>query len=236
MKKTLVSCFLFLLAAGMTLTACRKPEAPAKTEMTDRETHILTVAAEQTHDSEPTDQKKQVHHGGELRTTYLPTYDEYLRFLKETEGTEKVLRFDTLKRFGEFKSFYTFPVFHYSEYMYSFDDGFGFSVYLWIEELPTRKDVSLQKLDPTGNASDLACLEEDVSGYQMIGEAQYQYLHGKLLWIRWEESGLLFTLSTDPSLDKYPRGLDTFISELLDRETASACLDSLNREIAKARS
>ena len=165
--------------------------------------------------------------GVERPTKAFVNYGDYLDFLAEADHNSKTIEYEKLKAIGKFRSFVLLSD-DFSQYMYSFDDGSGFTVYLTVTDTAVRKDTNNYNIiDPSDYGTHLRALRSDASGLRYIGDTEYMYVNGKLLWIGWDDGDIQFRLSGDSMLDGYPHGVNTFTSKLLNEQTAAECIRSL---------
>ena len=165
--------------------------------------------------------------GIERPTKAFSNYGDYLDFLAETDHNSKIIEYEKLKTIGKFRSF-VLSSYDFSQYMYSFDDGSGFTVNLTVTDTAVRKDpANYDIIDPSDHGTDLRALRSDVSGLRYIGDTEYMYVRGKLLCIRWKNGDIEFILSGDSTFDGYPHGLNTFTAKLLNEKTAAEAIKSL---------
>ena len=194
---------------GVTTSADTSANAPEATEKNDTEEYTYASI-------------------GERPAKTFVNYGDYLDFLAEADHNSKIIEYEKLKTIGKFRSFVLLSD-DFSQYMYSFDDGSGFTVNLTVTDTAVRKDTNnYDIIDPSDYGTDLRVLRSDVSGVRYTDDIEYMYVHGRLLWISWEENGdIEFILSGDSMLDGYPHGVNTFTSKLMDEKTAAKGIKSL---------
>ena len=173
-------------------------------------------------------------------------YDQYVEFMNNIGKSEKVISYESLASFGEFKAL-IFLCFteagDYSRCLYEFDDPVaGREISLYVTDLSKSEGYKLYNGEFENNeiCSDLRTVGGDVSGYQTVGEAKYAYVHGQLLSIHWvcRDIGFVLSIESDKDndyalFDSYPSDADTLIARLLDRETATDALNALCERIVR---
>ena len=187
---------------------------------------------------------------GDVRASTLAfgkeQYEEYLVFLDEEGRQNRVIPYDSLSELGEFNLiiFLCYPQHgEYYQYLYRFiDSETGRDISLYVTDLTKHEgqrayDSELKNVE---QSSDLRTVEGDVIGYQTVGDAEYGYIHGKLLSVRWvcRDIEFLLTIESDKDnnyalFDSYPLDADTLIAELLNRETATDALNVLCERIVR---
>ena len=66
-------------------------------------------------------------------------------------------------------------------------------------------------------------------GKYFIDEIKYSYVSGKLLSIEWDSNGVNYIIMGDEYFDNYPLDSSTFISDLLNRDTAIKRLEAYSK-------
>ena len=166
----------------------------------------------------------------EMRSITILNYGEYLEFLSDYENTGdgKFVVYDRLREIGEFKSFTVYPVSiakGFDQYRYTLMDPVGFSVNLTItdtsseyyDEVYSKRKAEYSKLEcgEIEDGHDMRLLNKDETGYLIIGEYEYMYVNGDLIWISTQKDGLEYRLSGESLLSSYPDSADTFVARLL---------------------
>jgi len=167
---------------------------------------------------------------------------EYLLFLenegKQYQSVKNMIKYDSIKRIGEFNSFVTtFGQLQSDElsiYHYTLTDQSGTKVHFSITDWSRRmiEKPERKKLGEKLYLQDMRQINETRTGYYLVdGYIQYKYVQsGKLLNIRWNYNGLEFTLSVD-KMNEYPYGYDTFVSRMLDANQAGEAVRELMKDI-----
>lgn len=167
---------------------------------------------------------------------------EYLLFLenegKQYQSVKNMIKYDSIKRIGEFNSFVTtFGQLQSDElsiYHYTLTDQSGTKVHFSITDWSRRmiEKPKTKKLGEKLYLQDMRQINETRTGYYLVdGYIQYKYVQsGKLLNIRWNYNGLEFTLSVD-KMNEYPYGYDTFVSRMLDANQAGEAVRELMKDI-----
>lgn len=173
---------------------------------------------------------------GEIPLLTIETYGEYTEFISTNEYAGQIVKFDLIKDFGDFKSFVVTSGGYngdYSQYCYSFVDPYGFETHLMITDTSKiEKAENYPKIEQT-DFLDLRSIGNDLRGILRIGDAEYMYVNGDLLWIEWKVGNLSFTLSSDTLLSAYPKQTsETFISNLLSKEKAADCIYEICKRIS----
>lgn len=172
---------------------------------------------------------------------------EYLQFLenegKQYQSVKNMIKYDSIKRIGEFNSFVTtFGQLQSDElsiYHYTLTDQSGTKVHFTITDWSRRmiEKPETKKLGEKLYLQDMRQINETRNGYYLVdGYIQYMYVpsgissSGILLYIRWDYNGLEFTLSVD-KMNEYPYGYDTFVSRMLDANQAGEAVRELMKDI-----
>lgn len=160
----------------------------------------------------------------------IDEYDLYIPHL--TSLYKDFISYDDLKNCG------TMELFSYSKngegYYYNLRDANNFSYAFHIIYGPTIGDLDMDKLDVHRNPSDLR-FNENLSGFFFIGNIRYAYFEGKLYNILWKVDDRTFLIQTSSTqLHTYPLGCDTFMSRLLNAETAEAAVKEFHTRATSA--
>ena len=160
----------------------------------------------------------------------IDEYDLYIPHL--TSLYKDFISYDDLKNCG------TMELFSYSKngegYYYNLRDANNFSYAFHIIYGPTTGDLDMDKLDVHRDPSDLR-FNENLSGFYFIGNIRYAYFEGKLYNILWKVDDRTFLIQTSSTqLHTYPLGGDTFMSRLLNAETAEAAVKEFHTRATSA--
>lgn len=145
------------------------------------------------------------------------------------------INYNTIKEYGNFVRFVsstgTSPRVGYS---YFIEDENGFCCDFHIVH-GTTIGLDMGILEADDNPADLR-FHKNNSGYYYVGNVRYAYYEGKLYNIRWNiDDRTLLIQRYDDALHTYPMGGDTFMSRLLNAETAEAAVAEFNAKVAQAR-
>ena len=173
--------------------------------------------------------------GGEMRMLRINNYQEY-RELVESVMPDNAIKYDSLKSIGEFSSFYMsasdFEVGDFSKYcMYDLTDSAGCYIGVIIRDISVaQKFYRSDALMIDYNKKDMRTLNEKKSGAITVDGVEYYYVDGRLLSIGWTQGSVKIALVGDEFLCDYPKGHDTFVSKLLDSDTAVEQVNGLRNE------
>lgn len=166
---------------------------------------------------------------GERPLLSLWTQWEYRIFLATAELPEDFVTYDMLKPIGQFKGYVNLGEADYSQSYYSFADENGVELALYIKPLEEAEGYDAAENPP--DPRDLRTLPEEGIREYYCGALRYRYLEGKLLTIRWVFGDKEFVLYMDGTYSEYPlSGAETFVSRLLNTETAEDALEQLRKE------
>lgn len=164
---------------------------------------------------------------------YAEEYNQNISVLKATY--KNFITYDTIKICGAFDDFS-----HSSKYdtglayRYYFEDENSFHYSFSVVHGETI-GLDMEDLHIHENQADLR-FNGNHSGYYYVGNVRYAYYEGKLYNIRWtiDDRTILIQAGKD-YLHNYPLGVETFMSRLLNAETAEATVAEFNAKIAAAR-
>lgn len=175
---------------------------------------------------------------GEVPLMTIENYREYQRLEKDTLPKE-VVKYEDIKAIGQFNSFVVLSdgfSGDYSQYMYSVKDGSGYTFYITITDTARWQSKEPNILSTEYDKTDMRTVDETKSGSIFVNNIDYLYVKGVLLSISWKQGDIEFKITGDSpskiySLDNYPKGYRTFVSDILNSETARKTIDDLmNRE------
>ncbi len=159
--------------------------------------------------------------------------DAYAKFVATTDLPTDFVTYEQLTMLGSFFSLVILSDGRYgdfSEYVYTFIDENNFKTVLYVEHINqlsaqdqlTAKTYLLAD-ETTSNLRNHSSLE---SGYVLLDSGEYKYINGNLLSIEVPIGNIVFTVYGE-NLYQYPTGdKQTFVSQLLDPNTAAAALKS----------
>ena len=160
-------------------------------------------------------------------------YEEYVASQKVFY--EDCIHYETISLCGEFNGFSDSGKYSTVKgYTYYLNDSNNFSYGLDIVH-GTTIGLDMGVLEFDDNPADLRFHRND-SGYYYVGNIRYAYYEGKLYNIRWsigEKTALI--QAAGGQLHTYPLGGNTFMSRLLNAETAEAVAAEFNAKVAQAR-
>lgn len=205
---------------------------------------ILFVGCDITHtdnpssSADPSNNESYEDAYGCMRSMTIENYREYQRLEKDTLPKE-VVRYEDIKAIGQFNSFIVLSdgfSGDYSQYMYSVKDESGYTFYITITDTARRQSKEPNILSTEYDKTDMRTVDETKHGSIFVNNINYLYIQGKLSSISWKQGDIKFEISGDSpskiySLDNYPKGYRTFVSDILNSETARKTIDDLmNRE------
>ncbi len=176
----------------------------------------------------------------EINQIYLATYDEYLKFIEENSLEGVIVPYEDIKAIGEFRGllfYHPAEEKDFSKYMYSLVDSSGTRLSLTIEDLKTAKRLTEtvigKKSVTTDNMRTIAPIE-GIAIYTTEDGVEYTYRKTDLYTIAWHSDRLRYKLwPADPrEISTYPLNTDTFVSRLLNTETAAAAITQLKDSLA----
>jgi hypothetical protein len=174
----------------------------------------------------------------------LSSLSDYNKLLNSGKFPKNFVLYEKIKAIGEFDSLViTSDAYQndYSEYLYSLIDSTGHELSLYVYSmdsyidrygtLPTKSTVSVT------DTTNMRSSAKAAKGVYVSNRAMYKYLQdGSLLSVVWVEQDVVFSLSVSESyvtLSDYPTDVSTFVSELLNVNSASKAIDSLSAELIK---
>ena len=164
---------------------------------------------------------------GETPLKTIENYGEYIDYIQKENLKKSIVTYDTLAPLGTFKSFVVLSGGYngdFTQYRYEFKDVSNCIIGLTITDINSRNyENHYSELDSAScKNNDMRILDDDKTGYVVVDTVEYMYVHGKLLWIKWEKDNNEFTLTSEPMLSEYPDAVDSFLS------TFFQCRDVLN--------
>ena len=202
---------------------------------------IVLVSCAQTSSTTDTTQENNTVHSpsdGDPLTLDFTDLAEYRAYMEQAKLPANFIHYDDIAYIGEF---YLFSCIHpefvgeenwlngdeYSGYYYSLSNG---NYILHID--PAKKSALSQNnlISETIISNDLRNLNSSVSGTVLLDAAQYQYLDGKLLSIKWVCGDVAFTLSISDNTLEAP---SDFIQNLFNKDPASSQIKSFQETIAE---
>ena len=164
------------------------------------------------------------------------TKAEYEEYIGSQKGVnEDFIRYETISICGDFNGFSDSGKYSTTKgYTYYLKDRNSFSFGLDIV-YGTTIGLDMGVLEFDDNPADLRFHKND-SGFYYVGDIRYAYYEGKLYNIRWsvgEKTALI--QAAGGQLHTYPLGGNTFMSRLLNAETAEAAVAEFNAKVAQAR-
>lgn len=167
------------------------------------------------------------------------SYADYMNFIETSSASGNLITYDELKIIGEFDSLifisdaYLYD--DYSDYLYLFNDSLGKTISLYIFQNPVNRanyyDFEISK---SFLSKDLQCLNENVSGYIMIGGIRYNYSSGRLKSIEFRQGEYRFVvMNSSIEGDEYPdpEQHNTFYANLMKVESANNTINELLQNI-----
>lgn len=119
-------------------------------------------------------------------------------------------------------------------YVYFLKDANNFQYCFHVVHGATIGDLDMGVLSSHDTPTDLRFNGEH-SGYYYVGNIRYAYFEGKLYNIRWDNDDRIFLIqAADAQLHTYPLGGDTFMSRLLNAETAEAAVKEFHTRATSA--
>ena len=217
MKRTaycfLLICFIF---AGILCTSCDTTKQLTVEESTTESTNQVFV---------------------EVPSVRIDDYEAYLQSFKNTEGLRTVVGEDIIQMFGSFQSFVVLSKGDsgdYSQCFYSFKDSSGTITNLYVTDLSVHeKSLNSKQLDYSVSSTNLRFLNNDDNGVQSIEDAEYLYVGGKLLSICVTQEDIEYVITGNMLLSDCPQDTDTFVSKLLQRETAADAISAFRENLKK---
>ena len=195
----------------------------------DGTTETKKAPDEQTTAGNETTAEEQTTCVGEVPLTTIEDYREYLEFEKSTLPAE-VIRYKSFEHIGEFSSFVILSGGQngdYSQYMYRVIDKSGFPLNITVTDLTKRKPTEHKELTANYDKNDLRKIDVDDTGIILFGNAEYLYVKGELLSISRATGQTRIEITGDSMLSNYPAKTGTFVSSLLDSETAPEAIERL---------
>lgn len=166
-------------------------------------------------------------------------YKEYQR-LEKVILPKEVVRYEDIKAIGQFDSFVVLTggfnggdfVGDYSQYTYTVKDGSGYSISITITDTAKWQGREYDILSTEYDKTDMRTINETKAGLISVNNINYYYVQGKLLGISWKQGDIEFRINgTSPSkiylLNEYPKGHRTFVSDIINSETARKAIDDL---------
>ena len=168
----------------------------------------------------------------EYYTTNIDSKLEYNWFLLTNKVPDNFVKYKDIKQIGKFddivlggRSTGCSSTFDYSRYHYCLIDESGAELTLYVDSNPEDDTVIEAETITAVNESDMRYLEEDLRGHYTVDGMTYAYVSGKLLSIEWVSNGITYTLCGSMNLSDYPDITSTFVSKLLNLETAAETLN-----------
>jgi len=167
---------------------------------------------------------------------YTKSFDEYsCKIPKLKDLYPDFICYDIIESLGGFIGFghitrnNSIPTYHYQLLD---KNGLRYGLYVFHGN-PT--DLDMGKLEDGDDPSDLR-FHKDSSGYYYIGDIEYAYYEGKLYNIKWKCDQRTIVLQAGSDyIHTSPLDGDTFMSRLLNAETAEAAVAEFNAKVAQAR-
>lgn len=176
---------------------------------------------------------KQVE--GERPLITLATYSDYKKYIEENSLSDKVVTYEYLDFIGEFRMLVFLSDARYGDYsmyMYTlYDKTFGDEIVLYVTHNKEKNDKNKYSIidDEKIDFSDMRSIKGTEKGKYFIDEIKYSYVSGKLLSIEWDSNGVNYIIMGDEYFDNYPLDSSTFISDLLNRDTAIKRLEAFSK-------
>lgn len=202
---------------------------------------IVLVSCSQTSSTTDTAQENNSIHSPSSEDPWTLDFidlAEYRAYMEQAKLPANFIHYDDIAYIGEF---YLFSCIHpefvgeenwlngdeYSGYYYSLSNG---NYILHID--PAKKSALSQNnfISESTISNDLRNLNSSVSGTVVFDSAQYQYLDGRLLSIKWTCDDVAFTLSISDNTLEAP---SDFIQNLFNKDTASSQIKSFQETIAE---
>lgn len=165
------------------------------------------------------------------------TLEEYEQLLKEKVPKEykaDFVTYDMVKSIGSFETFaFTLAWISgdYSDYGYKLCDETGCEYIFTIYTKPTDRFSKIDEWYSGLSGEDLRTCNTSEHVNLSVGEVHYLYRSGKLEMIFWEGELHLFELYVIDDVTEYDLGNDTFLSTLLNANTAEQAAAKLNKTI-----
>ena len=232
MKKAFILSLCFLCVC-IVLVSCAQTSSTTDTTQENNTIHPPTT--------DTTQENNTIHSpsSGELWTLDFVDLAEYRAYMEQADLPSNFIHYDDIAHIGEF---YLFSCIHpefvgkenwlrkgdkYSGYYYSLSDG-NYILHIDVnEEFPLLEN---NLISDSLVSNDLRSLSSKASGTVLLDSAQYQYLGGELLSIKWMCDDIVFTISMPDSSIEAP---SEFIQNLLRKETASNQIKSFQATIAE---
>ena len=162
------------------------------------------------------------------------TVEEYSKHLDHYQSRfPNFISYDMLKDCGSFRLFvnlsrngigYSYSFMDDNQCSYNIKIYHGRSVGLNMDNISIVSDISDLRTTSAGD------------GYFYLGDIRYAFYEGKLYQIRWWIGEQEITIEPGtPLLHEYPIRKKTFLSQLLNAETAEAAVAEFNAKVAQAR-
>ena len=237
MKKLAIIVLFCLLLSSCSISA--DYETPTKSDGTDEAITDATVKQNDNSSNSP-----NIGADGNERAFSISSYEDYLKFLSdpilpkdfgEAQLPNDFITFEALGLGGEFQSL-LFPTCSFHYYIYDYVDESGFSLSISVQTsynpTPTEKEYLMQA------PQDLRMINTTENRSFLIGNTEYVYKTGKLMYIIWIRDGMKLVISGNdpyPWLNHYPTTKSTtFLSQLLNIETVEAASNRLAEAVAPA--
>ena len=166
----------------------------------------------------------------------IRSFEEYSALIPVLKDTfPDFLCYDAIESCGKFIGFgFTARSDSIPAYQYKLHDKNGLRYSLCVfHEKPQDLDMGI--LEDGDNPNDLR-FHKDSIGYYYIGGIEYAYYEGKLYNIKWQlDQRTIMIQAGSDYIHTSPLDGDTFISRLLNKETAEAAVAEFNAKVAQAR-
>ena len=199
---------------------------------------IVLVSCAQTSSTTDTTQENNTVHSpsdGDPLTLDFTDLAEYRAYMEQAKLPANFIHYDDIAYIGEF---YLFSCIHpesdgkenwlkNGEYYYSLSNG---NYILHIDPAKSSELSQNNLISETIIPNDLRNLNSSVSGTVVFDSAQYQYLDGRLLSIKWTCDDVAFTLAISDNTLEAP---SAFIQNLFNKDTASSQIKSFQETMAE---
>ena len=199
---------------------------------------IVLVSCAQTSSTTDTTQENNTVHSpsdGDPLTLDFTDLAEYRAYMEQAKLPANFIHYDDIAYIGEF---YLFSCIHpesdgeenwlkNGEYYYILSNG---NYILHIDPAKSSELSQNNLISETIIPNDLRNLNSSVSGTVVFDSAQYQYLDGRLLSIKWTCDDVAFTLAISDNTLEAP---SAFIQNLFNKDTASSQIKSFQETMAE---
>ena len=217
---------LLLISALFTLAACGEEQINLDGT---QESHETTIAATTTTVTIATVTAPEAEVIIDYIYPSFSDYGEYVSYVNENNLPQYLISGDFIL-IGELSSIVLNPYAFDGKYYvtFHFKDESGSGVMLSIVYGESIDDEIAAASIENVREYNMRCLIEYAKGGYVHGDLLYTYRGITLGSIKWQKNGAVYTLTAgDPSYKEYPVNIDTFVSRLLDLDTAAAALEEL---------